>query len=116
MAIWSRHITAPEVTALYNAGSGKQLEHHGFPSLGTHATLNSTTALISPYTDGPDDGKTASFDGTTLTGIPLTVPTNTSSQITVTPDNGATQYSYNHNALSDSLTSGDLHTIMLDVV
>lgn len=88
-----------------------------FPPAETHATLSSTTALISPYTDGADDGKTTSFDGTSLDGIALTAPSNTSSQITgLTPDNGATQYSYRHNASADSLTEGDVHTVILDVV
>jgi len=116
LAVWTRHITVAEVASLYNSGSGKQLEHHGFPIFGAHATLNSSTALISPYTDGPDDGKTASFDGTTLNGIVLTAPTNTTSQITVTPDNGATLYGYIHNITTDSLSVGDQHTLLLDIV
>jgi len=116
VAIWSRHVTTAEVAALFNSGSGKQLEHHGFPTLGTHATLNSSTALIAPFTDTVDDGKTASFAGTSLDGIALTAPSNTTSQITVTPDNGATQYSYNHAASTDSLSTGDKHTVMLDIV
>jgi hypothetical protein len=87
-----------------------------FPPSQTHATLSSTTALISPYTDGVDDGKTASFDGTTLDGIVLTAPSNTTTQITVTPDNGATQYSYRHNSSADGLLAGDTHSVILDVV
>jgi hypothetical protein len=116
LAIFQRGLYADEISSIYNSGVGKEIAFYGFTSFGTHAQLSTTTALISPYTDGADDGKTASFAGTTLTGILINTPTNTSSQITATPDNGATQYSYIHAASTDSLTTGDQHTVMLDVV
>jgi hypothetical protein len=47
----------------------------GFPPNGFRIALNGGTALISPYTDGVDDGKIAEFDGTSLTGA-LTSPSN----------------------------------------
>lgn len=45
----------------------------GFVPAGFYALLSTSTALISPYTDGTDDGKRAYFDGTTNTGA-LTTP------------------------------------------
>ena len=113
VAIWSRSLSSAEITALYNSGNGREL---GVPDFGTHATLNSTTALISPYTDGTDDGKTASFNGKSLNGTALTAPSNTTSQIVVTPDDGASLWSYVHDTSTDSLSAGDVHTVMLDPV
>jgi len=40
----------------------------GFVPSGTRATLSTSTALISPYTDGSDDGKIVDFDGASNTG------------------------------------------------
>jgi hypothetical protein len=119
VAVWSRFLSAVEVTALYNAGGGQEL---GSPDRGTHATLSSTTALIAPYTDGADDGKTVSFDGASalaggLTGNVLNTPTNTTSQITgITPDDGVSQWSYVHDTGADSLPAGTQHTVYLDIV
>jgi len=48
---------------------------------GLMVQLSSTTALISPYTDGTDDGKLIAFDGTDLTGE------ETSQDITITLPN-----------------------------
>lgn len=47
----------------------------GFVPNGFHALLSTTTALISPYTDGTDDGKRADFDGSSLTGTLVTPAT-----------------------------------------
>lgn len=44
------------------AGSG------GYVADGVRAILSETVALVSPYTDGTDDGKIVQFDGTSLTG------------------------------------------------
>lgn len=50
---------------------------------GLMVQLSTTTALISPYTDGTDDGKLIGFDGTDLIGV------ETSQDITITlPDPG----------------------------
>jgi hypothetical protein len=40
----------------------------GFVPAGFYALLSTTTALISPYTDGTDDGKRADFAGSSNTG------------------------------------------------
>lgn len=40
----------------------------GFVAAGTKATLSTTVALLSPYTDATDDGKVMRFDGTSNTG------------------------------------------------
>ena len=45
---------------------------NGYVYPGLMVQLSSTTALISPYTDGTDDGKLISFDGTDLTGVETT--------------------------------------------
>lgn len=116
VALWNRPYLAAEVTALYNSGSGVELGLG--PDFGTHAVLSSTTALISPYTDGADDGETASFSGKSMDGIVInSSPTNTSAQINgITPDNGATQWSIIHDVTGDGMLPGDLHTLMLDTV
>lgn len=44
----------------------------GYVASGTRLQLSSTIALLSPYTDGTDDGKIMSFDGTSLTGSEAT--------------------------------------------
>jgi hypothetical protein len=48
----------------------------GAPPAGVRFALNTTTALISPYTDGVDDGKIAEYDGTGILigDITLTTP------------------------------------------
>lgn len=89
----------------------------GFPDLGTHATLNATTALIAPYTDGVDEGKLAAFDGTILTGIFVTTPTLVSNEArNLTPTNGATLINIDHDASADGLSAGDRHSVALDIV
>jgi hypothetical protein len=114
VSFWSKALSSADVARLYNGGAGQGL---GFPDFGVHVTLNNSTALISPYTDGADDGKTVSFDGTNLDGTVLTLPTNTSSQITgITPDNGATQYRYLHLTGTDSITEGTTHSVILDTL
>lgn len=45
---------------------------NGYVYPGLMVQLSSTTALISPYTDGTDDGKLIAFDGTDLTGVETT--------------------------------------------
>jgi len=44
----------------------------GFVPAGFYALLSTTTALISPYTDGTDDGKRADFSGASNTGSLVT--------------------------------------------
>lgn len=116
VAIWSRALSAAEVTALYNAGAGKQLQHFGFPVKTTHATLNATTALIAPYTDGVDEGKVVAFDGTSLDGILLAVPTNDTSTISgVTPSNGASSWTIEVESGTAGLTKGQHYSVSMDV-
>ena len=43
----------------------------GFVPSGVYALLNDTTALVSPYTDGVDEGNRVDFDGSTLDGSGL---------------------------------------------
>ena len=43
----------------------------GFVPAGVYALLNDTTALVSPYTDGVDEGNRVDFDGSTLDGSGL---------------------------------------------
>jgi len=44
----------------------------GYVRGGVRVQLSTTTALISPYTDGTDDGKIFGFDNTDLTGVQTT--------------------------------------------
>ncbi len=44
----------------------------GYVESGARLRLSTTIALVSPYTDGTDDGKFMSFDGTSLTGSEAT--------------------------------------------
>ncbi len=89
----------------------------GFPDFTTHAQLSTTTALIAPYTDTVDDGKKVAFDGTSLTGILLSVPTVVSNEArNLTPTNGATTFNLDHNADADSIAEADRHTVVLDIV
>jgi len=44
----------------------------GYVRAGIRLQLSTTTALISPYTDGVDDGKIFAFDDTDLTGVETT--------------------------------------------
>jgi hypothetical protein len=119
LALYTRHLGSDEVALLYGAGSGlgSELDRFGFPDKSTHATLNSTTALVSPYTDGVDEGKLAAFDGTSFTGILTTIPAIVSNEIQgVTPNNGATTYYVDHDSITDGLSSGDRLSVSLDIV
>ena len=115
VAIWSRWITPAEVALLYNAGAGRELDT-GFPAFTTHATLSSTTPLVAPYTDGVDDSKIAAFDGTSLTGIVIDVPTNNATTILgITPSNGASTWSVDAESGAAGIAGGDRITVILDI-
>jgi|GEM_PF-4401896 len=59
----------------------------GYPFRGVRCRLSTTTALISPYTDGTDDGKVLWFEGDSLTG------TFTTEDVTITlPDPAGLPY------------------------
>jgi len=88
----------------------------GFPDFATHATLSSTTPLIAPYADGADDGKLVAFDGTSLTGIFVSTPSvAANTALNITPTNGATTFSIDHDATADGLIEGQRHSVMLDI-
>jgi hypothetical protein len=89
----------------------------GVPSFSTHATLSTSTPLISPYVDGVDDGKFVAFDGTSQTGIILSVPSLVSNEARdLTPSNGATTYNLDHDSVADGFSTGDRLTLTLDVI
>jgi hypothetical protein len=116
LAIWSRALSALEVAALYNAGAGVELENGGFPGFATHAALSTGTPLIAPYTDGVDNGKVAAFDGNSLEGVPLSVPTNTTTKINgVTPSNRASTWSIDVETGLDGIDSSDKYSVALDL-
>jgi hypothetical protein len=116
VAIWNRYITPAEVALIYNAGAGRLLNEYGHPAKKTHATLNGTTPLIAPYTDGVDEGKLVAFDGTSKTGHLITSPTIASNEAQgLTPSNGAVTYLLDHDATTDGIDTADRHTVMLDI-